>query len=117
MMIIPPILVYDGGDFSFFNNIQDVERYLEPFAIEEGEVQVFDSQRQTLKFIVQQGTWFNTVECFGVEEEKSEVDLHRALANYIAQRFDDKAYLDAPWDNLISFVSDQLLQKNRKTHK
>ena len=113
-MITPPILIYDGGDFIFFNSIQDVETFLEPFAIEEGETLVFDSHQQLLKFIINKGKWFDTVKYAGVEDTASELDLRYALASYISQRTADTSYLNAPWDNLISFVTEHFLPKSKE---
>ncbi len=107
--LTPPILIYDGGDFMFFQNIHDTGRFLEPGNIQVDETLVFDASQRVLKFAVQKGKWFDKVVFTGIDEKKCDLDLRYLLAKYLVRHTGDKSYLDASWDSLISYVIEYLL--------
>ena len=51
-MIIAPVIVDENGDVTFFASIEDAERYLEPWAVEE-EFTAYDSEGRLLEIRVE----------------------------------------------------------------
>lgn len=49
-----PIIVEDNGDVEFFGSVEDAERYLEPWIVEE-EIVAYDRDGRLLEFRVERG--------------------------------------------------------------
>jgi hypothetical protein len=51
-----PIIIYEHGDISFFESVQDVERYLEPIDVKNDEYIAYDSEGRLLQLSVEHRT-------------------------------------------------------------
>lgn len=93
-MVKPPIIVKAEGDVFVFDDVNAVERYVEPYDVEDGVYdQVFDADGKALDFVVEQGALLRrgpTVRL--VEGEISAThgdDLARLLRGVLGYRDDD----------------------------
>lgn len=51
--LVPPIVLVDGHDVMMFASVADAERFLEPWAVEDGSAEGFDAQGRRLAFYVE----------------------------------------------------------------
>ncbi len=51
--LVPPIILVDGQDVMMFVSVSDAERFPEPWAVEDGSAERFDSKARKLAFYVE----------------------------------------------------------------
>lgn len=55
VMVQPPIILYNWGDVEVFASVEQLEDYLEPVDVKNGEYLAFDSEARILEVLVESG--------------------------------------------------------------
>lgn len=106
----PPIIIDENGDISFFETVKDVELYLEPVDVINGEYVAYDSEGHILQLNVERKVSSNifspseaVVLSPSVTGQKHTSELKRILIDFFGRIGSDKEWLStASLEKLIT---------------
>jgi hypothetical protein len=93
----PPIIIDENGDISFFETVKDVELYLEPIDVINGEYVAYDSEGHILQLNVERkdsANIFSSLETVvlspSVTSQRHTSELKSILINFFGRVGSDK---------------------------
>jgi hypothetical protein len=106
----PPIIIDENGDISFFESVKDVELYLEPIDVINGEYVAYDSEGHILQLSVEckdSANIFSPLETVvlspSATPQRHTAELKRILIDFFGRVGADKKWLStASLEELIT---------------
>lgn len=106
----PPIIVDENGDISFFESVKDVELYLEPIDVINGEYVAYDSEGHILQLSVEHRISTNILSASetvilspSATSQRHTSELKRILIDFFSRVGANKEWLStASLDELIA---------------